>query len=282
MPYHRSIVNMLPSWGVILILILCFGTVALISYFTLRRFYPKVLTETLTPAFGVIGTAVAFLLGFTIALLWQNYQNALKLSLDEASNFYLILENIRALSVDNQTKVIAAVQEYFKALNTQEWPALRLGLGTSAAWDAFSNIYDTMRSIVPSATESNSYTTIIKLLDSIAVNRLARLQTVDPLLSIDLLPVIIFGAFFLVFSVAANNPESKGNHAVTMMLICTLLAINIGLAILITYPFSGAYGIQAKALLEGIPQKLSKLERDNNMIVYKKLAETGTPPKATK
>jgi hypothetical protein len=220
------------------------------------------------PSFNVIGTAVGFLLGFTIALLWQNYSNALRLSLEEASTFYLILDSIEVLSPQTQGKFIPAVQNYLTILTDTEWPAMRLGLGTSEAWDAFHNIIQVMRGITPSPDEASAYASIMKYLDTVAINRLARLQTVDPILSIELFSVIIAGACFIVFSVAAHNPPNQHHHVITIGAVCLLLAFNIGLALVLTYPFSGSYGIKAKALLEGIPARLKQIERDNNKKLY--------------
>lgn len=270
MPYHRSIVNMVPSWGVVAILIVCFVLVAFISYTFVRRFFPKLLTDAMPPSFGVIGTAVGFLMGFTIALLWQNYQSALRLSLDESANFYLMLENAQYLDPASQSKVLSSIDNYLTALKDKEWPSMRLGLKTSDGWNAFNQINETMHSITPTGSETAAYNNIMRLLDSVTTNRLQRFQTVDPLLSIELFPVIILGAFFIIFSVAAHSPKNTYSHILSIFVVCVLIAINIGLAVLITYPFSGGYAVKGTALLEGIPRKLKEIERENNKKLYAK------------
>lgn len=273
MPYHRSIINTLPSWGVIGILVICFSIVAILSYYVVRRYYPKLVTENMSPSFSVTATAVAFLLGFTIALLWQNYTNAIKLTLDEAINFYVMLDYVKLLAPQEQSKVISSILNYTNVLNTTEWPSLRLGVVSSEGWEAFNQIFSTLQSINVGEKSAN-LEKILRLFDTIAMSRLARLQTVDPILNIGLLSVILMGACFIIFSVASNEPKNKHNHSISMVVVIILISINIGLALLITYPFSGAYGVQGQALLQGIPDKLKKMQRANKKQIYaEKLAQ---------
>ncbi len=268
MPYHRTLINTLPSWGVIGILFVFFAAVAFLSYFIVRRFYPKLITDSMSPAFSVIATAVAFLLGFTIALLWQNYTNAIKLTLDEAVNFYVMLDYVKTLNPIEQSKLISVIQNYTSVLNAKEWPAMRLGLSSSEGWNAFNQIFSTLQDMKSNASDAGTLEKIMRFFDTIAATRLGRMQTVDPVLNIGLLTVILLGVGFIIFSVAVNEPKNVHHHFISMFVVCLLISINIGLALLLTYPFSGPYSVEGKALLQGIPDKLKQMERANKKQLY--------------
>lgn len=268
MPYHRTLVNTLPTWGVVGVLFLFFMTVAFVSYFAIRRFYPKLLSDRMSPSFGVIGGAVAFLLGFTISRLWQNYSTALQLTLNEASNFYTMLSNIKKLNPIEQQQLNTAIQNYLTILRDKEWPSMRLGVNTSEGWNAFNKIYDVIGSFTTNGNYSGLTESISKVLDNIAIIRLARMETIDPLLNIELILIIILGACYIVFTVANTSADNMHNHFFSIIVACFLVSINMTLVLMLTYPFSGDYAVKGKALLFGMPGKLKQLERENKKALY--------------
>jgi len=277
MPYHRSLVNFLPFTGLVILLFFVFLGISLASYIIVKRYFPKLLTDTMPPTFAVISGAFAFLLGFTISLLWQNYTNANKLTLDEAVSFYVMIDSLLALDLVAQGKMILGLQNYLTVLKELEWPAMHLGRAIPDGWNAHHQLYEIMRSIKPTAEQASAYGNIFRLLDNIAVTRMARLQTVDPILGIGLHFVILAGAFFVLFSVAINRTGEIVSHYLSICIVCILLAFNIGLAVYLTYPFSGDIGIQGKALLEGIPSRLNKIQVDKKDVPAAPLQSEAKP-----
>lgn len=261
MPYHRTLVNALPFSGMVLLLFVSFLLVSIGLYFAVKRYAPKLISDSMPANFSVISGAFAFLLGFTISLLWQNYTSANKLALDEAVNFYIMIDSLLAFDLVTQGKVIAGIQNYISVLKDLEWPAMHLGRVVPDGWNAHHHLYEVMHTIVPTVKQAPSYGNIMRLLDNIATIRMSRLQTVDPVLGIGLHFVILAGAFFVLFSVAVHGVKSVVNHYISLVVVSALLAFNIGLAVYLTYPFSGNIGIQGKALLEGIPAKLNKMQQ---------------------
>lgn len=285
MPYHRAIVNMIPFWGVVLVLAAYFAVVATAAYYTVKKYFPWMFEERMSPSSYLMASAVAFLKGFTIILLWQNYQKAMALSLDEATSFFVFFQHLENMSAEFQHAIIPALQNYMDVLKNQEWPALRLGISVSTGWEAFSNLYNLTHKFLAQSGDPVNYGTLVRLLDNITLTRMSRLQSADPLLVIGLFPVILVGASFIVFSLSITGPINLYNRLFLVISI-GLLSVNLGLASMLRYPFSGDYGIKGVALLENIPQKLDKLARKNSIEYYqavlkKKLGEPESDKKTT-
>lgn len=257
MSYHRSLLNFLPSWEFTLFLFSVLLVASLVFYIIARKVFPKLLTETMSPAFGVMGTSFGFILGFSIAILWQNYTAATKSTIDEGTSFNVLINNISALKPEDQLKMIGGIETYIDILKTKEWPAMSQGTFAPEAWSAFNNLYAIMRSITPTdLIEMNAYSDMARQLDSIGASRTSRLQEMNPMLDLGIRLVIILGAFFIIYSVAVNDTKNKLNHIISMVVVCFLLAFNVGVAFILAYPFSGTIGIKGTILLEDVPIRL--------------------------
>jgi hypothetical protein len=260
---HRYLVNQLPVWAFDLLIIFCVILFSAIVYFGVRRFFPKLQTETLSSAFAVLGTSYAFLLGFTISILWQNYSGAMKATTSEATFFNQIINDLPSLAPVDQIKIITGMQNYIEVMKTQEWPAMRIGEVTNVGWTALNRLYAIMYSITPSGAEDKlAYHDILATLNKIEFTRVDRLVSIDPLLNLGLRWIILLGAAFIVYSVSVNETKNKTNNLLTILIVCTLVSCNLGLVFLLNYPFSGQMGIKGERLLIDTPIRLeNRLER---------------------
>jgi hypothetical protein len=249
---------MLSTWqfiGMVFTILLCSS---LLIYFLARRIFPKLLTDTMSPAFGVMGTSFGFILGFTIAILWQNYTAGMKYVQDEGTSFNILINNLSPLDPKDQLKLVEGVDDYISVLKKREWPAMSRGTYSPEAWTAYNRLYAIMRSIKPSShTATSAYSDIYRQLDAIGVSRTARLETMNPMIDVGIRLVIVLGAFFIIYSVAVNDTKNQLNHFVSMIVVCFLLAFNVGISFILAYPYSGTLKIQGKSLLEDIPVRLA-------------------------
>jgi hypothetical protein len=258
---HRAMVNWLPSWMVIVVIMVGLTALAFMFYYSLRRYLPKHVVETESPGFGVMGASYGFLLGFTISILWQNYVYAVGVTLSEASALNNIVTNILALAPADQTKLIAAVQNYLTILKDVEWAEMCYGRSAPEAWAALYNISDVMSTVTPTGTfAKNSYKGIVYLLDEVAKNRAMRINAIQTILPVGIRGLLIAGAIYIVFAVTERQSKSKVSHVIAMLAVCFLLAFNIGLAFILAYPFSSDVGISGKVLIDDIPARIKTLE----------------------
>lgn len=267
---HRELVNLLPLWGFDLFMIICVTLFATFIYFSARQFFPRLLTDSLSSAFTVLGTSYGFILGFTISILWHNYSGALKVTVNEATDFNIIINNLIALAPDAQLKIIDGIQNYIDVMKNHEWPEMQAGNITNAGWSALNHLYSIMYSIKPDGTlEKMAYSDILGILDRIEVARVSRLVSVDPLLNLGLRWVIIFGAAFIIYSVSVHDTKNKVNNLMTIILVCTLVSFNLGLVFLLNYPFSGSLAITGERLLVDTPIRLQHVK--NRLIANTKV-----------
>jgi hypothetical protein len=137
---HIAMLNLFPTWMLIGFLMIAFSLSATFFFITIRRYYPKLLSETMSPAFGVMGTSYGFLLGFTIAILWQNYTASSNVTAAEAANFNLIINDLQLLAPEAQLKLIAGIKSYINIIRDVEWSAMKRGESASNAWAALNSL----------------------------------------------------------------------------------------------------------------------------------------------
>lgn len=241
---------------------LMLAILSLLFFFIVRRFFPKLLTETMSPAFGVMGTSYGFLLGFSIAILWQNYTAASNVTAAEAGNFSLLLNDLQILPDDAQLKLLKGLVDYINIVKNQEWEAMKWGESAPIAYKAIHDLALAMRTIEPVGTlEHLAYDDIYKELGNILQNRSARIQAIQTILPFGVQVLLIIGAVFIIFSVAVNDTKNRINHIMSMVMVSFLLSFNLGLAFILAYPFSGDNHVPGKALIEIIPIRLKLLQK---------------------
>ena len=195
---HRDLVNSLPLWGFYLLMIICVTLFVTFIYFSVRKFAPRLLTDSLSPAFTVLGTSYGFILGFTISILWHNYSGAMRVTVSEATDFNIIINNLVALAPEAQIKIIDGIQNYIDVMKNQEWAEMQAGNVTNAGWSALNHLYSIMYSISPLVLEM-AYSDILGILDRIEAARVSRLVSVDPLLDLGL-GGLLYLALLLLFT----------------------------------------------------------------------------------
>lgn len=258
---HRALVNMLPSWVFIALLMAFFALAATVFFFVVRRYFPKLLTEQMSPAFTVMGMSYGFLLGFVIAILWQNYTAATNIVATEASNINILINNMQLLPPDAQLKIIKGLNVYLDILKDKEWGTMRWGEPAHETWRTINDLYKDLLSIKPEgALQTNAYETILKQLDRISENRATRINMLHTIIPVGVRLLILIGALFIVFSVTVNDTKNKLNHFITVIMVCFLLSFNIGLAFLLAFPYSGDIGVNGDMLTKVIPERLSHFE----------------------
>lgn len=258
----RYLLNTLPSSLFILSIMLGLSFLSLIFFFVVRRYFPKLLTETMSPAFSVMGTSYGFLLGFSIAILWQNYTAAGNVTAAEAGNFSLLLNDLQILPQDAQLKLLKGLVDYINLVKHQEWEAMKWGESAPVAYKAIHDLSLIMRTIEPVGTlEHLAYADIYKEIGNILQNRSARIQAIETILPYGVKILLIIGAVFIIFSVSVNDTKSRINHLISMIMVSFLLSFNLGLAFILAYPFSGDNRIPGRALIEIIPVRLKLLQK---------------------
>lgn len=258
---HRYLVNMLPAWLFILLMMVFFSTAAILFFVVVRRRFPKLLTEQMSPAFTVMGTSYGFLLGFVIAILWQNYTAATNIVATEASNINLLINNMQLFPPDVQLKLIKGLKVYLGILKGQEWDAMKWGEPAHETWRTINDLYKTLITIKPEGTlQTNAYGSILRHLDSISENRATRIHMLHTIIPVGVRVLLVAGALFIVFSVTVNDTKNKLNHFITVMMVCFLLAFNLGLAFLLAFPYSGDIGVSGEMLNQVIPERLNNME----------------------
>lgn len=265
------LLNTYPAWVLLLFIMTGLSVISLLSFFLVRRFFPKLLTSEMSPAFGVMGTSYGFLLGFSIAILWQNYTAATNVTAAEAANFSLIINDVQLLNQDDQLKLLKGLKEYITLVKNEEWEAMKWGESAPMAWKSIHDVTDSMRSIHPeSPLEKLAYESIYKELGNVVENRSKRIQAIETILPFGVKILLIIGAIFIVYSVSVNDTRNKLNHLMSILMVSFLLAFNLTLAFVLAYPFAGENRVPGKGLIDIIPVRIKLIEK---IIKEKKQAE---------
>lgn len=256
------LLNSYPSWVFLMFILSGLAFIALTSFFLVRRFFPKLLTDEMSPAFGVMGTSYGFLLGFSIAILWQNYTAATNVTAAEAANFSLIINDIQLLKPDDQLKLIKGLKDYITIVKNEEWEAMKWGESAPMAWKSIHDITDSMRTIQPETPlEKLAYDSIYNQLGKVVENRSKRIQAIETILPFGVKILLIIGAIFIVYSVSVNNTKNKLNHLMSILMVSFLLAFNLTLAFVLAYPFAGENRVTGKGLIDIIPVRIKLIAK---------------------
>ncbi len=221
-----------------------------------RNFFPNLLskenTSFLTSLIGIISANYGFLLGFVIVILWQTFNSAKLFTSLEAYNFRLMWHDCAVLkSISHEVRDL--IGQYVTTIIHEEWPLMKVGLESSKISQIIDNFFKVLQSYVPqNEVEKNFYKEIVTQLNAVVQNRAQRLEYTQSILSGPLRFIIIVGALLLVFLLSLLENKGRRLHLFATIMVSSVIAFNVGLALTMDYPFSGDISISSKPFTQGV------------------------------
>lgn len=254
---QRTLINILPPSLLFLTLIITMSSVAALIFFVTKRFFPSIAekksSQFLSLLIGLISGNYAFILGFVIVSLWQNYQHTKLIVVTESNHLALMTFDTFALPPVIQNKLLDGIGHYIHHLIDYEWPAMRWGEPSPLTDTLIHNFFTTLASFTPQTEiEKSFYHDFLQNLNGALESRRLRLNSVDNQLIAPLLFILIFGIFLNVFLISLFDSKNKHIHIFTIITASSILSFNVGLALLLNFPFSGRMAVSPAPFTENI------------------------------
>ncbi len=234
-------------------LIVAFGLTALAE----RAFEDDVRTRTstsVTTVVGVIAGLYAVLIAFVIVNEWQSFNSAQTQVSNESAALASTYFSAGALPQPGAGAIQKSILAYDRSVVCVEFPQLASNsepaLATRAA---LKNLYTTVARVGPSVGDSAFYASTVRGLDDVAQARRGRINAATSSIPDLLLAVIALTSLALIAAVSALDTKHRRWHALIMVALTVIVALNFTLVLALYRPFDGAAKVSDSPLREGVP-----------------------------
>lgn len=214
---------------------------------------------------GTVTANYAFILGFTVVMLWRELHDVKSIIAQEAGYLALLVYNAPAFPDAFQSELMKGVEQYIKLILQEEWPAMRLGKVSENAVHVFSNLFHTIQSYSPETKiESVFYNQLVNNLNKVIEFRRKRFEYLESSIPDALRFIFLFGLCVILFLVSLLESESRRLKILTTILVCSMLSLNLSVALLLDYPYTGLesgetdlFSVNSDAFKEGILERFN-------------------------
>ncbi len=198
--------------------------------------------------FGIIGTVLAVGLSFMFINVWTQYVMASNTVQQEASSIADLHHLAGAFPAPARTKIQDGVDKYIRLVIEQEWPLMRSGGHSQAAYDASYEVLNVITSLKPTSSEeimlqSHALDAANAFLD----DRRQRLHANDDGIPMPLWGVLFFIAcMVMIFSYYFRVENPFEQH----LMVAALASVIVVVMLLIAefdYPFRGDVAVSPAA-----------------------------------
>jgi hypothetical protein len=254
------LVSNLPSWLLLLGLILVVAGGAVLIQTLVRRKFPSLKGEehndVIRFAFGVVGFVFAFFLGFVVSAMWGQIGDADGRARAEGAAGVQLARNATVFDQPDSDRIRKALLEYQQAA-VVEWNENANGRSYPEADDALTRLYSAYEQVrARTDTQKTLLSTSFSNLDSLSQARTERVlqarTDIGPPWS--LWAVIWLTSALLLMCAIIYDVEKPSTHYSMVAILGVLVAVNLFLVMELSHPFLGDIGTSSEPLKEVIRQ----------------------------
>ncbi len=262
-PMIRNIINEIPAFFLLLILVLSMSCIVTGVFFLTKKILPSVSqkqsNQFLTLLITIISSNYAFLLGLVIINLWQHYAHTKGIVLMEANQLALMTLDSLALPSPIQNELLAIINNYIHHVIYEEWPAMRLGIVTPFSDSSLIKFFHTIGSYSPQTEmEKTFFHEFLTHMNGVLENRRLRWNAVENHLALPMIVILLTIIILIAFLLSLFKSDKENIHLFTVIATASILSFNVGIAILLSYPFSGELSANPTPYTENILSRFSK------------------------
>jgi hypothetical protein len=216
------------------------------------HFREEATNNTASAFVNLIAVVYGIVLAFAIVKLFTGFQGASDHVRNEASTVSKVYRDSQQLAPPFAARMKTAIGRYIDDVTTVEWPKMRKGQDSAAAWQDLAAIYDLLGTYHP-VTQSQQafYQEDVSMVNELTDARRARLNDVRQSLPVAFQVLLIAGALMLVGYTFLFHFERKRLEDVMVLSTAAVVGFNLLLALLLEYPFSGSVSITPSPFHEG-------------------------------
>lgn len=252
----RTIVESVPTAVLVLAVVGFVVGLVLLGVWVVRRFVPSTRdgfdAEVSSQIIGVVASLFGLLLAFVVVIEFQTYSSAADNVQTEADDLGAIVRDSYAFGPGGG-QIRTAIGTYVHLIVDDEWPLMRKGKESAAAWEGLDGVFASMQAYTPvSTSEVAFYDDSVRHLNAVLEARSDRLDSSG---SSDLpaliAALILVGAVVILGYATLVGSKSSAFHAIGAGAIAVVMGFALVVLVALQFPFSGGLAIDSKPFREG-------------------------------
>jgi hypothetical protein len=253
----RAVVDDVPAFVLALVVVGLVVGLVLLGVWAVRRWIPATRdgfdAEVSSQMLGVVASLFGLLLAFVIVIEFEAFNSATDNVQTEADDLAAIVRDSYAFDAAGGARIRTAIGTYVRVVVHQEWPRMRHGDESPAAWQALDGVFGAMQAYTPvSRSQTSFYDDSVRHLNSVLEARRDRLTTSDgndlPAL---VAALVLVGAFVILGYATLVGSRSGAFHAIGAGSIAVVIAFSLVVLVSLQFPFSGSLAISPQPFREG-------------------------------
>jgi hypothetical protein len=253
----RTIVDTVPTWLLVLVVVGAIVGIVLLGVWAVRRFVPSTRdgfdAEVSSQVLGVVASLFGLLLAFVVVIEFQAFSSAGDNVQSEADDLGAIVRDSYAFGPAGAT-IRASIGDYVRTVVDDEWPLMRDGKESSAAWLQIDEVFASMQGYKPvSTSEVAFYDDSVRHLNSVLEARSDRLDSSSGNdLPVLIAALILVGALVILGYATLVGSKSSAFHAIGAAAIAIVVGFALVVLVALQFPFSGGLAVDSQPFREGV------------------------------
>ena len=253
----RTIVNVVPTAVLVLVVVGAVLGLVLLAVWAVRRFVPATRegfdAEVSSQVLGVAASLFGLLLAFVVVIEFQAFSAAGDNVAAEADGLAAIVRDSKVFGEPGGTRVRSAIGDYVRTVVDEEWPLMREGEESPAAWQAMDGIFASMQATLPLRRRRCAfYDDSVRHLNAVLEARRDRLGASDgndlPAL---IAALVLVGSLVILGYVTLVGSKSTAFHAIGAGSIAVIVGFSLVVLLTLQFPFSGGLAVDSRPFEEG-------------------------------
>jgi hypothetical protein len=252
------IVNNMPSWLLLLVLVILVAGGAVLTQAYVRRRFPNLRRDEHNDitqfAFGLIGFVYAIFIGFIVAAMWGQINTADESARAEGAGAVQLAKDLHVFDEADRDRIRQSLLEYERAAEV-EWPLVASGKRLPDVDIALQRLYTAYEAVQPRTDIQKMFLpTSLSNLDKISQKRTERvlLAQTDTGPPGSLWVVILLTSGMVLGCAIIYGGEKPARHYTMVAVVGILVATNLFLILELAHPYIGEIATSPEPLREVI------------------------------
>jgi hypothetical protein len=253
----RSIDDAVPALVLVLVIVGGVVGIVLLGVWAVRRWIPSTRegfdAEVSSQVLGVVASLFGLLLAFVVVIEFQAFGAASDNVQTEADSLAAIVRDSYAFDKAAGVHIRSSIGNYVRVVTDKEWPLMRHGDESPAAWQGIDSVFAAMQAYKPvSTSQSAFYDDAVRHLNTVLEARSNRLSASDgnDLPSL-IAALILVGAIVILGYATLVGSRSSAFHAIGAGAIAVVVGFSLVVLLSLQFPFSGDLALSSQPFKEG-------------------------------
>jgi hypothetical protein len=259
----RSILNSVPEWALIIIVIAGLPAVVVGVFLMLRGRLDSWRTDSssaiVVAVAAMVMTLFALVLAFAAVNLFQGYDEASANVTEEANALGQIQRDVRVFPVAARDRVDGQLIAYINVVRNVEFPAMRDGNATKvqAGVVATDTLFAAMQSYDPvSETQKTFYASAVDRMNDLIALRRNRISASNSALPTAFMVLLLLTAAISILTTFFLRTHKPGLDITLVVMVSMVVGAGLLTVVLLEYPFSGSVSVSSDPFVHGTLARL--------------------------